>query len=206
MTITTHRHLAVLLLPHTVPGLLKTGHSVVTAMTGNAYFPSATPALTSATSLLTALDVAETATKSRAAGTVPARNAARAEVLVALQTLKGIVQAAADARPDLAETIITSAGMSVKKTPKRIKVTFVAKAGPISGSVHLVAKAAAPRASYDWAWSADGGKTWTQAPSTLQAKTTILGLPIATTCEFRYRVVTKAGEGDWSQVITFVVK
>ena len=62
------------------------------------------------------------------------------------------------------------------------------------------------RAAYDWEWSSDGGKTWQQAPGTLQAKTTITGLPVSVTCLFRFRSVTKAGESDWSNAITLVVK
>ncbi len=42
------------------------------------------------------------------------------------------------------------------------------------GSVKLIAKAVATRASYEWQYSIDQ-KTWTNAPSTLQAKTVISG-------------------------------
>jgi hypothetical protein len=72
--------------------------------------------------------------------------------------------------------------------------------------VRLVAKAAAVRAPYEWEWSADGEKTWTQLPSTLQAKTTVTGLTPATTYQFRYRATTKVGEGDWTQVTSLLVK
>jgi hypothetical protein len=40
---------------------------------------------------------------------------------------------------------------------------------------------------------------------TLQAKTTIESLTPGTTYSFRYRPVTKAGEGDWSGVTTLVM-
>jgi hypothetical protein len=60
--------------------------------------------------------------------------------------------------------------------------------------------------SYEWQYSVDGGKTWVVAPVTLQAKTTILGLTPGATVTFRYRGVTKTGDGDWSQLITFIVK
>ncbi|HEX8792060.1 MAG TPA: hypothetical protein VF765_13990 [Polyangiaceae bacterium] len=33
--------------------------------------------------------------------------------------------------------------------------------------------------AYEWQYSTDGGKTWVMAPSTLQAKTTVTGLPPA---------------------------
>jgi hypothetical protein len=41
---------------------------------------------------------------------------------------------------------------------------------------------------------------------TLQAKTILRSLPSASTCYFRYRPVTKAGEGDWSEPVSLVVK
>jgi hypothetical protein len=206
MATTTHRIIAVLKLPVPVPALIKVGQSVVTAMTGNNYLPNPSPALATVSTALTGLNTAETATKTRAMGTVEARNAQRATVVSQLHQLKAYVQQVCDLDPALAETIIASASMSVKKTAVRIKTDFAAVAGATTGTVHLVARAVSHRASYEWQWSADGGKTWQQAPSTLQAKTTILALPVATSCMFRFRAVTKTGEADWSQVISFLVK
>jgi hypothetical protein len=205
-TPTTPRSIVVLKIPPHVPDLIKLGQSIVAAMTNNALLPNPSPTLATVSTALTGLDTTETATKTRAKGTVEARNEQRTVVVLALHGLKAYVQGVSDATPAQAETIIASAGMSVRKPRSRTKTDFAAKAGATSGTVHLVAKAPSHRASYEWQWSADGGKTWQQAPSTLQAKTTILGLPVATTCVFRFRAVTKVGEGDWSQVITFVVK
>ena len=48
--------------------------------------------------------------------------------------------------------------------------------------------------------SADGGKTWINAPATIQSKTTISSLPSGSTVMVRYLAVTaKGGQGDWSQ-------
>ena len=44
------------------------------------------------------------------------------------------------------------------------------------------------------------------APATLQAKTTVTGLTPGATVEFRYRPVTKTGEGNWSQTVQLIVK
>jgi hypothetical protein len=48
-------------------------------------------------------------------------------------------------------------------------------------------------------------KTWTVAPSTLQAKATISGLTSATTYYFRVRPILKTGEAAWSQIVMLVV-
>jgi hypothetical protein len=206
MTTVLNRTIVALKLPLKVPDLIKAGEAIVAAMTNNKSFPSPTPPLATVSAALAALDAAETATKTHAPGTVAARNAARLEAVQALHGLKASVQLLADADPEQAATLITSAGMGVKQSPARTKTAFEAKPGPTSGSVQLVAKAAARRASYEWQWSADGGKTWTTSPATLQARTTISGIPTATVGQFRYRAVTKAGEGDWSQVVTLLVK
>jgi hypothetical protein len=96
--------------------------------------------------------------------------------------------------------------MSVRKSPVRAKAPFAVKQGPLSGTVKLTVKAAASRASYEWEWSGNGGSTWTPVLPTLVAKTTIASLPVATSCEFRFRATTKAGVTDWSQPITLLVK
>jgi hypothetical protein len=44
------------------------------------------------------------------------------------------------------------------------------------------------------------------APVTLQAKTTVAGLTAGTTVQFRYRPVTKAGEGNWTQPVSLLVQ
>jgi len=116
------------------------------------------------------------------------------------------VQKTVNANPGNAAALIQSAGMNVKKAAPRPKRVFAATEGTVSGSVKLVTEAAARRASYEWQYSTDGAKTWTPAPPTLQAKTTITGLPPGTAVAFRYRSVVKAGPSDWSQPIQIIVK
>ena len=82
----------------------------------------------------------------------------------------------------------------------------VVRQGEASGSAHAIVKAVDRRASYEWQYSLDGGKTWLQAPGTLKAQTVIGGLPVGATVAFRFRAITKKGEGDWSQAVSLVVK
>jgi len=205
-TYTPHSYIAVLKLPPQVAELVKVGQSVVAAMTGNAFFPQPNPPLAQVTAAIDTLDTAQTATKSRAPGSVAVRDGARTAVLLALRTLKAYVQQQGDADPEQSEAIITSARMATRKAGNHTKVAFAAKPGDVSGSVHMAVKAAASRASYEWEWSADGGKTWTAAPPTLQAKTTITGLASGTTYQLRYRAVTKTGASDWSQPLSLLVR
>ena len=207
MPITTiHRVLAVLNLPSHIADQIKLGEAVQAALVNNPHFPLPDPIITSFTSALASYNTAETASQTRAKGTIAARNAAKVVFVSAAHALKARVQQVADATPDQAEAIITSTTLAVKKSTPRQKQAFAVTYGATSGTVHVVAKAAAERASYEWQYSVDGGKTWTSAPNTLQAKTTITALPVATMVEFRYRATTKTGQGDWSQPTSLLVK
>ena len=116
------------------------------------------------------------------------------------------MQTVADGNAETAATLITSAGMVVRKTPVHKPRVFTAEPGDISGSARLVAVSAGSRACYDWESSLDGGKTWVAAPSSLQAKTTIVGFTPGVTVMFRFRAVTKTGEGNWSQPVSLIIK
>jgi hypothetical protein len=201
-----HRSIASLKLPTKVPALITYSQGIVKAMTGNAAMPSPTPPLAAVTEAVNELQTAETAALARTKGAVATRNEKRAALVNLLQQLRGQIQAAADANADNAASIIQSAGIAVKKTPVRPPRVFAAKPGAVSGSVTLVTDAAARRASYEWQYSTDGGKTWVSAPNTLQAKTTVSGLTPGAMVTFRYRPVTKDGEGDWSQPAALIVK
>jgi hypothetical protein len=204
-TKTIHRSIASLnLSPSKVPALVTHAQGIVKGMTGNPAFPNATQALTAVSAAINDLQAAETAALARTKGAVTVRNEKRAALVVLLQQLRGDVQEAADANVENGASIIQGAGMGVRKTPTRAPRTFEAKPGAVSGSAKLVA-ASAGRASYEWLYSTDG-KTWVTAPVTLQAKTTIPGLTPGSTVQFKYRAVTKTGEGDWSQAVSLIVK
>jgi len=197
---------AVLLLPRNVPALVTYVQSVVTAMTGNPSFPSPAPTLAVVAAALAALHAAESAALTRTKGAVADRNDKQTALVTLLKHLLAYVQSVADADVETAATVIQSAGMAVKKVAVRKPRVFVAEQGTMSGSAKLVAASAGRRASYEWNYSTDGGKTWVIAPASLQANTTVAGLAPGATVEFRYRPVTKTGEGNWSQTAQLIIK
>lgn len=205
-TKTTHRPIASLNLPKPIGALITLATGIVTAMTGNQAFPSPIPALALVTAAINALQIAETTALTRAKGTAAARNDKRAALADLLEQLKAYVQAQANASPENGVTIIQSAGFAIRKTPTHGTRTFSANPGPVSGSVKLYTKSAGARSAYLWEYSTDGGKTWVAAPVTVQARTTITGLQAGATVLFRVQPVSKTGEGDWSQVVSFLVK
>src|SRR6202050_5296610 len=96
-TTKAHRSLAVLDLPKRINVLITFADGVVTAMTGNASFPSPSPALAAGSAGITALQTAETAALARTKGAVSTRNAKRAVLVTMLQSLRMYVQSIADA-------------------------------------------------------------------------------------------------------------
>lgn len=204
-TKSTRRLTVSLHLPANVPALLTYARGIVKGMTGNPSFPNPTPALTVVTAAIDELQTAETAAQARTKGAATTRNDKREALVVLLQQVRGHIQAVADADLTNAAAIIQSAGVAVRKVPTRQARAFAAKPGAVSGVAKIVAKPAAPRASYEWQYSTDGGKTWLTAPATLQAKTTVSGLQPGATVQFKYRPVTRTGEGDWSQPVALVV-
>jgi Fibronectin type III domain len=201
-----NRSIAVLNEPRPVGSLITLAQRIVTAMTGNPAFTSPVPTLANVLAAITDLQTAEQAALSRLKGAVTTRNDKRAALVTLLQELRAYVQNRADADPENSANLIESAAYSVRKTPKRAPRALTAKAGAVSGTVKLVTPSVGHYSFYEWAYSTDGGKTWTLVPTTPQAKTTITGLTPSTTVELRVRAGTKAGEGDWSQAVSLVVR
>ncbi len=200
------RSVAVGKFPSPVPALLKFAQAFASALTSNPNFPDAGPIVAAIVAAVAALTAAETTAKTRVQGAVAARNVAKGNLLTALHAGKSYVQGRADTNVTQAQAIIESSSLTVRKAVLRQKLGFAAKPGAVSGTAHLTAKVTSPRAAYEWDWSADGGKTWTTLPVTMQAKTTVPNLPVGTVASFRVRSVTRTGEGDWSQVITLLIK
>jgi hypothetical protein len=203
---TSHRSIVSLKLPRAPTLLTAFATGVVKSMTGNPLFPSPVPTLAAVTQATSELTAAEPAALSRIKGAVTTRNEKRTTLVALLLQLKAYVQAVADANVENGASIIQSAGLGVRKTTARKPRVFDALPGAVSGTVTLVAQSAGPRSSYEWDYSLDGGKTWVSGPVTLQAKATILGLTPGVMAQFRYRPVTKAGQGDWSQTVVLLVK
>ncbi len=205
-TKTTARSFVALNLPVSVSALITYARAMVTRMSGNSSFPNPTPQLAMVTQAIDELQTAETAALARTKGAATTRDDKRAALVLLLHDLRSYIQVTANASPDNGAAIIESAGVAVRKAPTRRARAFAVKPGAVSGSAKVLATSAGRRASYEWQYSTDGGKTWVMAPSTLQAKTTIAGFAPGATVLFKSRAVTKTGEGDWSQPASLVVQ
>jgi hypothetical protein len=167
-------------------------------------FVTPNPSLATLKADIDALDAAETQALSRTKGAVEARNAKLSVVVNDIHVARTYVNQLAAADSTNAAAIISAAGFAIRKPSVQHKQLLAAKQGPVPGAVVLMAKAVAPKANYDWQWSLDQ-KTWTDVPSTLVARTSVASLSTAVIHYFRFRARTKAGQGDWSDVVTLIV-
>jgi len=201
-----YRMIAILKLPkNDVPRVVTYATHIVESMTNNPWFPSPRPPLASVRAAIDALARAQTATLSKTVGTAATRNARRRDLKSELDLLTGYVQSVADANRDSAATIIESVGMSVKQRSGPQGRVFRASRGPVSGSTILVAPKAGNRASYEWAYSLDGGETWILLPVTNSATTTVTGLKPGARVLFRYRFSVKNVWNDWCDPVILIV-
>jgi hypothetical protein len=92
----------------------------------------------------------------------------------------------------------------VKRPGLHDKPLPTVKAGPVSGSVVVVAKAAGDRASYEWQYSRVGEPSIEVSP-TGQAKKALDGLVAGGLYQFRVRTVTQEGRSDFGDGVSFIV-
>jgi hypothetical protein len=199
------RAIAVLKMSKRINNVVAFAQAVATAMNKNPLFPTPTPTMTTYEADLAALVAAESVAVTRAKGAAETRNAKLAAVVADLEALRTYVQGVVDVSPPAnGVSIIESAGMSVRKVTLHDKAALVVKQDLTSGSVSLLAKAAKRPAAYSWEHSVDQ-KTWVAMPQTLEAKTSLSGLTAGTIYYFRVQVLSKAGDANWSQVVSLMV-
>jgi hypothetical protein len=202
----TKRNPIALMLPKVVALLIIFARHVVDMMTKNvAIFANPTLALSLVAQHIDDLNAAEVLAQTKAKGAVQARDDKKAVVVDDLFVLKTYVQSLCRLNQAIALTIIAAAGMSPKGFRLYHKPELSAVMGKIPLQVVLRAKAAKGKAAYEWAYSADSGKTWTAIPVTTSADTTVDGLAVGTSYQFRFRSTVKRVTSDWSQVVTLFV-
>ena len=206
---TPHKQRVALHSPKTALGWLILAKAVYGGLSSNpGLFPKPNPPLAQLKTDIDSFDAAESAVQqTHATGTAAARDAKLVIVRDDLHNVVEYVQSLVNADPANAANLAQAAGLALRKSKTVSKSELSAKPNKtMSGSVDLVAKLGSKvKTSHEWQYSTDGGKTWTSAQTTLQAKTTVTGLTPATTVLFRHRPITKSGPGAWSQAVTLIV-
>jgi hypothetical protein len=196
----------VLKLPRRLADCIVASQKIHDQMAANAgTLPSPSPTLAILQTQIDTVNTKEALVKARSTGSVADRDAAMKVLVVSLNSERAYVEGVCNATPANALTIAEDAGMTLRTVTTREKPPLAAKAGTVSGTVLLAAKATAGAKANSWQYSTDGGKTWIDLPQTTKASTTVPNLTPGTTVEFRQRVLTKAGVSDWSQTISHLV-
>jgi FlaG/FlaF family flagellin (archaellin) len=196
--------IVVLSYPRTAAGLILFAQTVVQKMTGNAYFPTPTPALSAVTNAIGAYQAA-VGSSATTKGLKGHRIATRNALLAVLRQVRDYVRTIAEANPALALEIVESAGMTLKKHVGAVKEMISVIEGAVSGSVECRAKAPGIPANYFWSYSLDQ-KTWTSVPEAMKSTITITGLTPGQVYYFRYYTMTRKGTGNLSQTVNLMVK
>jgi hypothetical protein len=191
-------------LPTVVALLIVFGRHVVQMMTNSTWFTGID--LTKVTEHLDQLEAAQVLAKGRGKGTAGARNDAQKVVVDDLVGLKGIVATVVSKNPGQAETIVTSAGMSLKRFTRVEKAVLRAFLGSILAQIEVVAKAVPKAGAYEWQYSIDGGHAWVSMPVTTVAHTSLPGVVVGTTYLFRFRTTRRNVVTDWSPTASLTVK
>ena len=203
----TKRIIAVLDFPRDIDDFITYAKGIRESMSASAFFAALAAKLTTLQTNIDTLGASHTGLQTNPPTTTTAQR--DADLVIVENNLRGLksdVQTLADATPADAETIITAAGMKVKKQGAINKQDFVAKDGTVSGSVKLIAKGStAVRSAHDWAMSQDGSN-WTPVTPTLKADTEVTGLTPGSIWDFRHRYILKNGPSDWLEVNDWVVR
>jgi hypothetical protein len=192
-------------LPRVIALLIVFVQHVVQAMTNNPWFASLAALVATTGTDLLALQVAQAKALTKAKGAAEARDDAKKVVLDDLRLLKSGVQTVVNQNPGQAATIIESAGLFQKKDTLPFKPNLQARMAPVSPGEVLVRARAVKRASYEWQYSLDGGKTWVAMGTTTVADTSVLGMTAGATVLFRFRTTVKKTTSDWSPTLSFNV-
>jgi hypothetical protein len=166
-------------------------------------FPTPNPPMSVLTTAIDGLTAAQSALKTHS-GTRAARDAARMHLVTTVKAVGAYVQQLCDATPDKAAAIAQAATMRLRNPKPRHKSDLTVKQ-LASGVVKLVAKATTGGKAHDWQYSADGGKTWIDVPSTTRSTTTITGLQPGVVVHFRKRVISKTGVSPWPDPVSAMV-
>ena len=202
----THRTLARLTLsPSDARRIIAAAQSVDEGMTGNPAFPSPNPvAGRRITPPSPGWSRSRPRGRRKVKGAAQARDQKRDELVTLMHQVKAYVQKVADADPANAEADHPQRAVRGAKADNSHEEHL--RGHPRAGLRHGEARRKGGRIpGVLRVATAPTARHGPRCRATLTAKTTVTGLTVGTGYYFRFRTVTKAGEGDWSALATLVV-
>jgi hypothetical protein len=156
------------------------------------------------------------AVRTRVVGAREKRDYALGTLISAMEVERSFVQSIADTNRSRAEVIITGGGLVVARSSVHTAALLTLRNAKQSGSVTCSASVrllvgagtAHPKQArfFGWQYTIVGSETFTTAPSTSRAKTVLQGLTPLTTVGVRVNMTNSEGPGEWSQVVTILVR
>lgn len=192
-------------LPTSVPALIVAVKAIVAAGRKSPHAAAVKPLLDALEAANDALARAQTEADTRAKGKTELRDEALDHLYKRLDAYEAAVLQIAELDLETAASTVAIMGLQVRRPSSRRKPPIRIEPG-VSGTLKVWVKAAAKVASYEWEWSANGGKAWNRAPTTNRADTTLPDLPLGVYVLIRYRATTRKGATDWSQPVEVLVK
>jgi len=195
---------AVLNLPDAINDFIIFAQKVGRMMDASPYFSASSPLIAKLVADTKTLDDLEIVCVAFPLPTnTKARDAARVVVENDLRGLRLDVQKVANADPLNAETIITSAGMSVKMINNRGKQQNTATNGIETGTVNLTAEGRGP---HNWRYSTDE-KEWTYLPGNRTSKLTATGFTPGVLYSYQNQMaLTNDQKTEWSQSVKLRIR
>jgi len=191
--------------PMTILQLIDFSKHVINCMTSNAYFPSPSPSLASISAHIYNLEAAVAASHHGPPTATANKLAKRVLLHEAMTVLGAYVERIANQDPPNAVTIITSAGMEVKRALPAKPSGFRLKLTGVPGEVLLMTDRVRS-AGYKWEYTTtpDVQESWQVYLENVNREVLVKGLTSATRYYFRVAVIGHR-IGPWSQVINTVV-
>jgi hypothetical protein len=181
------------------PGVLARANIMYTAIVAAAAMFASPPVQMAAFVLLIqAAAAAQTATSSKTRGLATVRNAKIDALWIAMRSLKTYVHGLSDAVDSVTGAMmIQSAGLVLSSDHRATKLLFSAVFVPATGMVHLavnakmlIGKRPTKKTDFNYAWSTDGGKTWSAGVTTSYTAVDVPSLPSAS---YLFRVTAIVG-------------
>ena len=170
--------------------------AIINACSGNLLIVILPATITAYLALLAAFVTAQTNMDTRARGLKPIRDNAWKAVENALLALMAVAQAAGNASPSTAITIIESGAFYVKTKRANMETIFSVRNTNVSGTMFMKAAGAGVKAMHIWEKSVDG-IIWDELGQTHKAKSSYAGFTPVSKVWVRHRTDTNGVFSAW---------
>jgi hypothetical protein len=192
-------------LPKSIPALITRCLAVWKAMSADKQFADCDPPLTQVKTNIDALQDAQVDVAAGKPGAVAIRKEKEAAVRADFAHIKMYLQRKGDADPTHAVEIFQAANCDTAAASTYHKPEHEIYDGDVSGEVGIRLLAVAKRASYLFQCGLDQ-VNWISSPIVFEAQYVFKGLTPGQKYYLRWQVTTSDGTGNWSQIVTWIVR